>query len=302
MDFWGGGSASAYYTAAAGSLRMRTAHARLEWPRQSIGIALDRPLLSPVQPHSLLTVAEPAFAWSGNLWSWLPQVEYQRKIAPADRFNLQLGILDSAAPAIYTSSGQSLPNAAERSRQPGYEARVSTASSWRDRPLSLGASGYYSRKNYGGTGHVDAWAAAADWEVPLAPALATSGQFYRGRAIGGLGGGAFKDYVTSYGAPYGLNAAGGWAQLSLTATPTFQINAGYGMDDAYARDLNDADSIGSASAYANLARNQTLLANVIYRPRTYLLVSAEFRQINSRTINGQTSHDHVVGLVTGYTF
>lgn len=302
VDFWGSGSSSAYYSTNAGLLRLRTAHARLEWERQSIGIALDRPLFSPVQPNSWLTVAEPAFAWSGNLWTWLPQLEYRRNIVSAHRLDMQIGLLDAAAPSVYNSSGQAAPNAAERSRQPGYEARISTGASWRDLPFTLGASGYYSRKTYSQSGHVDSWAGAADWEVPMTRTLALSGQFYRGRALGGLGGGAFKDYVTSYGAPYGLNAAGGWAELRLTATPTVQVNAGFGMDDAFAKDLNEADFVSQQNGYADLARNQTVLANVIYRPRTYLLLSAEYRQINSRSIGGQASRDNVFGLVTGYTF
>lgn len=302
VDFWGSGSSSAYYSTTAGLLRMRTAHARLEWPRQSIGIALDRPLMSPVRANSWLTIAEPAFAWSGNLWSWLPQLEYQRSFIHAHRLDVQLGMLDVAAPSIYNSNGQPVPNAAERSRQPGYEARVSTESSSNDLPFILGASGYYSRKAYSQTSHVDSWAVAADWEVPFSQALALSGQFYRGRALGGLGGGAFKDYVTSYGSPYGLNAAGGWTQLGWTATPTFQVNAGFGMDDAFAKDLNEGDSMSQQNAYAALARNQTALANVIYRPKTYLLLSAEFRQINSRSVGGEASRDNVFGLVTGYTF
>jgi hypothetical protein len=229
-------------------------------------------------------------------------LEYERSFLQSHRLDLQLGILDAAAPLTYNSNGQSVPNAAERSRQPGYEARVSTGSSWHDLPFTLGASAYYSRKTYSQTGRVDSWAAAADWEAPFTRALALSGQFYRGRALGGLGGGAFKDYVTSYGSPYGLNAAGGWTQLSFTATSTFQVNAGFGMDDAFAKDLNEADFVSQQNGYANLARSQTLLANVIYRPRTYLLLSTEFRQINSRSIGGQASRDNVFGLVTGYTF
>jgi hypothetical protein len=301
VDFWGPGTATPYYTAAAGSLRLRTAHARLEWPRQSIEFALDRPLLSPVRPNSWLTVAEPAFAWSGNLWSWLPQLDYRTSVAPAHRFDLQLGLLDTAVPANYNGSNQPVPNPAELSRRPGYQARISTGSSWHDLPITIGASGYYSRKSYP-SGRVDAWAGAADWEIPLAPILALAGEFYRGRSLGGLGGGTFKDYVTSLGEPYGLNAAGGWAQLTAHAMPTLQGNFGFGLDTAFAKDLNEADPGTQQNFYSNLARNQTLLGNIIYRPKTYLLLSAEFRQINSRSIAGHTSQDRVFGLVTGYTF
>src|SRR5258707_1041572 len=65
VDFWGAGS-SANYTVTAGTIRLRTMHARVEWPNRSIMIAVDRPLMSPWQPASWVTVAEPALAWSGN--------------------------------------------------------------------------------------------------------------------------------------------------------------------------------------------------------------------------------------------
>ena len=302
IDFWGT-SNNSYYAAAAGAVRLRTLHAGLTWEKQALGIAVDRPMFSPVEPSSWLTVAEPAFAWSGNLWTWLPQVEYARYLLPRHQLDVQVGIIDTAAPSIYRTSGEPAPNAAERSRQPGYQARVSTRPLLGDRQATLGASGYYSRKSYTANTHVDAWAVAADWQLPLTRILDLSGELYRGRAIGGLGGGAFKDYVTSNGAPYGLNAAGGWAEMKFGFTRTLQANLSFGLDNAFARDLADADTNTSLNPdYTYLARNQTGLINVVYRPRSYLLLSPEFRHIVSRSITGQSNMNNVLGIATGVTF
>ena len=92
VDFWGGAS-SANYTATAGTVRLRTMHARVEWPERSITIAVDRPLMSPWQPASWVTVAEPALAWSGNLWTWSPQVEFRENDFPLRHTSAEVGLI-----------------------------------------------------------------------------------------------------------------------------------------------------------------------------------------------------------------
>lgn len=302
VDFWGGASTGSSYAPQAGGARLRTAHVAMEWPRQAIAFSLERPLFSPEQPASWITLAEPALAWSGNMGTWLPQASYERDLLPGHRADLQAGLIDTGFPSSYGSGG-SAPSASERSRQPGYETRLSSRPLLGERQVTVGISGYYQRQTYGAHTHLDAWAAAGDWDVPMLRVLDLSGQVYRGRAIGGLGAGAFKDHVTAYGAPYGLNAAGGWAQLKLTASSTLKFNLAFGVDDAFAKDLNEGDGAPAPSSdYANLARNQTGFANVAYRPKTFLLMSAEFRRIASRSIAGQTSIDNILGIATGFMF
>ena len=302
VDFWGG-SSSQTYTSAAGALRLRTAHARLDWPNRSLGVALDRPLLSPWQPTSWVTLAVPALGWSGNLWTWAPQLVFTQN-AIFHHFDFNIGLIDAPAPGSYTQAQTGMPSASERSKQPGYESRIGFTSSVRDRPIHLGAGGFYSRQSYPYGHNVDAWAASADWDLELHRAFRISGELYRGRAIGGLGGGTFKDYVSNASEHYlnGLNAAGGWAQAKITFTPEFEANVSAGLDNAYASDLRDSDQALAPGPYAGLARNATLIANVVYRPKTYLLLSTEFRQINSRWISGQSNDDHVFGVATGYIF
>jgi regulator of replication initiation timing len=302
VDFWGG-SSTANYTSAAGALRLRTAHARLQWPNRSLGVQLDRPLLSPGQPTSWITLAEPALSWSGNLWIWSPQLVFQQA-GIFRHFNFGVGLIDPASPNSYLQGQSSAPSASERSRQPGYESRIGFSSSLHDLPINFGVGGYYSRQSYPYGRTIDAWAGTADWDIALHRAFRISGQFYRGKAIGGLGGGAFKDYVSNTAEHYfdGLNAAGGWVQARFPFTPTLEANVSTGVDNAYAADLRDSDQAAAQGWYAGLARNRTLLANLVYRPRTYLLLSTEFRQIESRWINGQNSQDRVFGVSTGYIF
>jgi hypothetical protein len=306
VDFFGA-SPYANYATASGGIRLRTAHARLEWPDRAITVAFDRPLISPWQPTSWLTVGQPALAGAGNLWLWSPQLEFKENaILPNRRLGVEFGLIDPPAPGTTASTGLRAPDASERSRTPGYEARVSAALSWLGRPMNLGAGGYYSRQSYSYDRHVDAWAGTADGDISLARAVEISGEFYRGRAIGGLGGGAFKDYVLypshgSYGSLRGLNAAGGWAQFKFKIGPLLEANVAAGQDDALMSDLRNSDLVEGQN-YANLARNQSALGNLVFRPRSYLLFSTEFRQIKSWPISGLAYRDRMLGLAAGYSF
>ncbi len=303
VDFWGGGS-SANYTPTAGTVRLRTMHARVEWPERSITVAVDRPLMSPWQPASWVTVALPALAWSGNLWTWSPQVEFRENDFPLRHTSAEAGLIFPSPPYAWISGQSGGPNAAERSRQPGYQARLGTELSWRDHPFNLGASGYYSRQAYTYDQHVDAWAGAGDWSLVFNHVFQWSGGIYRGRGIGGLGGGAYKDYVSTAATNSlsGLDAAGGWTQAKFTISSTLEANVSTGLDNAFAHELRGSDQASSLSYYATLARNQTVLANLIYRPRSYLLLSTEFRQIDSRPVDGYASQDRIFGVATGYIF
>jgi hypothetical protein len=301
VDFWGGQTSANY--SGVGNLRLRTAHARLEWPTRSFGVALDRPLISPWQPTSWVTIAEPALAWSGNIWSWSPQLIFKQN-SIFHHFELDLGLIDPPAPTAYTQGQSTSASPSQQSRQPGYESRIGYASSPGDSTINFGAGGYYSRQSYAYDHYVNAWAASADWNLALRHAFRFSGELYRGKALGSLGVGTFKDYVSSTAEHYldGLNDAGGWAQAKFTFLPSLEANVSTGLDNAFASDLRDSDQAMGQGYYGSLARNETLLANLIYRPKSYLLLSTEFRQINSRSITGRSWEDRVFGVSTGYIF
>jgi hypothetical protein len=304
VDFFGG-VPYAGYTTTTGELRLRTAHARLDWTNHSLIAAFDAPLISPVQPTSYVGMGEPAMAWSGNLWIWAPQLESinRTRLGPGT-LGLDFSLIDPAAPGNPATSGERQPNAAERSKQPGYESRVSYGFPLRDRILTVGAGGYYSRQTYPDSQHVDAWAGTVDWKFPFTPWLELSGEFYRGRALGGLGGGTFKDYLTDpdSGAIRGLDDEGGWSQLKARLTRNLEGNVAIGEDAGFSQQLRYYTDPGTTDDYVNLARNRTVIANITFRPKTYLLFSAEYRNIYSWPISGQVNTSQSLGLATGYSF
>ena len=303
-DFFGGQPVGGYGTNG-GTFRLRTAHVHLDWPHSSLTASLDAPLISPWEPTSYLSVAEPAMAWSGNLWSWSPQLAFKHSISTSDTgsFAVEAGLIDPAATASSYSPALRQPNPSESSSQPGYEARVSYTLGAGDHPLTVGAGGYYGRQKYPYGSHIDAWAGSADWKLPLSPRFELSGELYRGRALGSLGGGAFKDYV-SYGKHRvrGLNDEGGWAQFKARLSSTLEANAAIGQDSAFAQQVRAAVMPATPTTYSGLVANRTLFGNLIYRPRTYLLFSLEYRRIQSWQVAPPTVSTPAIGITVGYLY
>ncbi|HEY1804584.1 MAG TPA: hypothetical protein VGG45_08885 [Terracidiphilus sp.] len=301
VDFFGG-IPYADFTTAAGLLRLRTAHATLAWPNRELTVAFDSPILTPRQPTSWVSVGEPALSWSGNLWVWSPQLKYGQDL-PA-RLRAEIALIDPAAPGTSGSTGLRTPDPAESSRRPGYEAHLGERIVFGAHTFEVGAGGYYSRQHYQNGQHLDAWAATEDWRIVLASPLEVSGAFYRGRGIGGLGGGTFKDYVPydNYTEYKGLDDEGGWAQVKWRLSQQLEANVAGGEDNAFSTELRDSNLLNTQNVYLNLSRNVTAYGNFVFRPRTYLLFSAEYREVRSWPISGTANENHILGLATGYQF
>lgn len=310
MDFFGELS-TADYASTAGTVRMRAASVSTEWPGWRVHAGLERLLVSQFSPTSYATIGEPAMAWSGNLWAWVPQLTAERTWTPSEsgRFSLAAALADVPNPGSGTSEYARTPSAAEASRYPGSELRTGYA--WgRDHASGIGAGGYFSPHNYQPYGSIDAWAALADWNIALPAKFAFSGSAYKGQALGGLGGGAFKDVVSGYDygqstySAYkveGLHDAGGWAQMKFKPGALFEVNAAFGEDNASAAQLRSAYAARS-DAYGGLARNQTFLGNAIFRPRASFLLSFEYRKLTSWPIGSSANVANIVGLAAGYEF
>lgn len=312
-------SYSAYSNAANTLLRLRTAHAGLQWQRTDLEFSLDRLIFSPDAPSSLIAVAVPALAWSGNLWTWNPQITLAQDVdlPRSSRIRLQTGFVDVAdaplSPLVspFVTPASALPTTGEQSRWPGVETRVALlgpATGSEREGSHLGVGGYFAPHDSVLLGRrFDSWAGSLDARLLLPGHLEFSGNSYRGQALGGLGGGAFKDFVylvdSDTGGYYSriVNDVGGWAQLKERLSERFEMNAAFGVDNAFARDLRGYDVAGG-TAYQNLARNRTYTGNVIYNPSAYLLFSIEYRHLVSSPIVGLPAESDVVGLGAGYRF
>lgn len=307
---------SGYYSPNTTLLRLRTAHAALQWSGTEAYFSLDRPLFSPDSPTSLTAVAVPALAWSGNLWTWNPQLGLTQDFgfAGSRHARVQVALMDVGdaplTPLIATSTINSGTPAStgEQSRWPGVEARVALLGSKLDENGNRFGAGAYFASHHTALGHdFDSWAATLDERLSLPAHLRLDSTFYRGLALGGLGGGAFKDFVyrpdTDSSGYYfrALDDVGGWVQLKEKFTERLEVNAAFGLDEVFAGELRPF-AVPGALMYQNLARNRTYSGNVIYSPSAYLLFSLEYRHLDSSPVFGFSAGSNIIGLGAGYKF
>jgi hypothetical protein len=296
-----------------GLVRLRTATMRMDWTNTSLVVGQDAIFFSPNSPTSFATLAIPALTYAGNLWSWVPQIRVEHKVALGEESSLifQGGILDPVSGEVPGAEpGTSYNRQAgpgEASRQPAYGTRIAWTRNVFGQPLRVGIGGYYTRQDYAFNRNVDGWAGMTDFDLPLNRQFSLSGKFYRGRALGGLYGGIGRSVLFS-GDPtlastevQALDSIGGWAQLKYRPANKWEFNAAFGMDNPYASDLKYFEypqSYGDAT----LARNQAGFVNMIYRPRSDLLFSAEYRHLTTYSLtDGGNSAGHL-NLMMGVLF
>jgi len=292
-----------------GIARMQTASVRLDWKDTSVIAGQDSLFISPLSPTSFASLAIPAFAYAGNLWGWTPQlrIEHRFDLENQQTLTLQAGVLDNLDWEPPYNSFYRSAQSGEYSGQPAYAVRTAWSRPVFDHPLSFAAAGYYGRQNWSWGRFVDAWAGLADWQVPIVRRLTLSGEFYRGRGVGGLGAGIGRAVLFG-GNPYysttsihGLDSAGGWSQLKFQLTPKLELNGVFAEDNAFANDIRgfavDANNFSTI-----LGRNHGTLENLVYRPRSDLLLSAEFRRLHTFPVYSSASATNQINLAMGILF
>ncbi len=290
-------------------VRLRTATVRLDWAHTSLVGGQDAPFFSPLSPTSFASLGYPAFADAGNLWTWTPQIrlEHQVSVSEGDTLLIQGGALDPLSGEAPPSEYYRAPTAGEQSRLPAAGSRLEWTHGNGDQALKVGIGGYYSRQDYGADRTMDAWAGTADWDIPLGPRFALSGEFYRGRGLGGLGAAQGRSVLFSgpesvpTSSLIGLNTVGGWTQLKFKATERIEFNAAFGEDNPFARDLYYFP-YPSSYGYTNIARNQNSLFNVIFRPRGDLLFALEYRYLDTFQTEDPKNNAAQLNLSMGFLF
>ena len=250
-----------------------------------------------------------AFAFAGNLWGWTPQLRVEHRFLLSDQqtVTVQAGVLDNLDWENPPDSFYRWAQAGEMSGQPAYAVRTAWSRPVREHPLSLGVAGYYGRQDWTWGRNVDAWAGMADWQIPILPRLGLSGEFYRGRGIGGLGGaiGTSIVYGGDPNVPFtpirGVDTAGGWSQLKFQLTPKIELNGAISLDDALTGNIRgfatDQNNFGEI-----IGRNRGALGNVVFRPRSDLVLSAEFRRLLTFPVYSSSSTLNQVNLSVGILF
>ena len=292
-----------------GIARLQTANVRFDWEHTSVVAGQDSLFISPLSPTSFASLATPTFAFAGNLWGWTPQLRVEHRFSVSDQQTLtvQAGVLDNLDWEPPFNSFYRSAQAGELSGQPAYAFRTAWSRPVQEHPFSFGVAGYYGRQNWAWERFVDAWSGMVDWQVPLLPRLALSGEFYRGNGIGGLGGAVGTSIL--YGAdptlPFtpirGFDTVGGWTQLKFQATPKIEFNGVFAEDNAFAGDVRgfatDKNNFGEI-----LGRNRGTLGNVVFRPRSDLVLSAELRRLRTFPAYSASTVTNQVNLSVGILF
>ena len=310
IDFAGGSSSNTYgYNATGGTVRLRYAQVGLDWEKTTLQLGYTEPFISPLSPTSYATVAMPALSGSGNLWSWSPQVRVAQQLPFSGKRGLVLegGLISPQSPN-YTAT--QLDSPVEASRYPGAEGRVSYHSNLvtSDRPFVIGVGTYTASQVYDSATHIHSWAVTGDWQIPIYRWFDLSGEVYRGQALGGLGGGGYKDVLSGTdpisGLPKneGVNTAGGWSQLKLHLRPTLEANAAFGLDDTFSSNFDNIVLPATATSLSMGARNSSVIGNIVFRPLNSLIFSPEYRRIQSWRYTGPASVANIFTLSAGYQF
>ena len=307
MDF-AGGFPTTENGVSFGLARLRTGTIHLDWPHTSVVAGQDAPFFSPLSPTSLATVVQPALSYAGNLWTWIPQVRVEHRIATGESSELTVagGVLDPLSGELPPFQSDRTPQAGESSRQPAFATRVGW-NSGRDHSTGFGIGGFYSRQDWQFGRTVDAWATTADWSIPLRSMLSLSGEFYRGRSVAGLGGGLdnsalfFGPAAVPTSRARGLDSIGGWTQLKYEATTKLEFNTAVGQDNPFASEFRAA-AMGTPVYDHEATRNRSALFNFIYKPRSNLLLSAEYRHIDTFRVDSANQSADQVNLAIGVLF
>lgn len=309
MDFFGG-LPSGYGAGSSGIVRLRLARIRFDWDHTSVVGGLDTPFFSPNTPTSFMSLAVPAFASAGNLWTWSPTIRVEQRFDTSfSQFKIEAGLM---TPAGYATSGQAVrrPSPGESSRQPVYAVRFSANGSRGDRPASVGISGLYFPQRYSSGVTASGWGSVLDWRFPLFPHTELSGEFFTGKGLDAFGGVPvpfvqapnYNEYIQT-AAPLlaEITMLGGWSQFKVVIDSRNEFNfaAGAGGRDSGA--LARAATLAPSLDYLS-PRNQMMFVNYIFRPRSDLLFSAEYRRIRTYPLSGAPAIASQFGLAAGFLF
>jgi outer membrane murein-binding lipoprotein Lpp len=308
FDFAGGFPATDN-GATQGLVRLRTGVIRFDWANTSIVGGQDRLFFSPLVPTSLASVAVPALSYAGNLWAWTPQVrvEHRHNLSEDSSLLFQAGILDSMSGDVPYSTFERVPSWGEQSGQPAYAARVAWSRKMSGQDLTIGFGGYYGRQNWGFDHNVDGWASMMDLAVPLGKWFALTGAFYRGRALGGLGGAIGQDVLMSGDISLpttlvkGLDSVGGWVQLKFKPQAKLEFNGAFGDDNPFASELRRFRPVESYYGVW-LSKNLSPFVNVIYQVRSNVVIALEYRHLQTFVLNSGSNRANHINLSLGYMF
>jgi len=262
---------------------------------------------------------------TGQLWAWLPQARLERNVSLSEHSQLlfQAGILDPVSFMSGDSSGIRAASVGERSHRPAVAGRIAWSAPLLGNRMTLGFGRYEGRQDWGTWGtrdshrYVNSWVNTLDLDLPITRFVDLTGTYHRGRAIADLGGALGQNLavyllgdVLSPGddptAPLptltkGLKTQGGWLQLKIKPLRRFEINVAGGQENPSAAEMELASSTQDYLG-DQLSRNRSYSTNLIFRPRSNLVLSTEYRHLRSYPLAEESRSEDHVNIAVGILF
>lgn len=291
LDFYGGGQASGFgrYSPLP---RIRRAFGEIDWPRSTLLVGEEAPPISDVNPRSLAAIGFPGFSGSGNLWLWIPQIRYDLDLSGGDGFRPGIGVAllapTSAGAAAADSQVNLQPTVAERGGRPSVEARITGRWGGSDGGV-VSIGGHYGWLATTGDTLLESKALAASAIIPFAGRFEFRGEAYTGQGMAALGGGAVGQASGINGVP--VQSKGGWAQLVFLPSGSWELGAGYGIDDPM-----DSQLTGPTARL----KNDVGTVEITWR-RAPLVAGLEVRHLATLYPSGTRVATHV-NLALGWMF
>ncbi len=285
LDFYGGqndGSTSPI-------IRLAVTRGWLRWKRAEVMIGQDGPLVSPLNPRSLASIGAPGFSTTGNLWAWLPQM----RVGVERPGRVTVGVKGAVLAPTLAGKADMSPSdhdLAQRSKRPFVEARAHAKWGADDFAAEVGVGVH---RAWYATAHTStlrrAAGVTADASVPLTQRVELRGEWYAGRGMQGLGGGAVGHLFTVAGDP--VRSTGMWGQLNVKPTAHVTLGGGMGQDDP------DDEGLSATARLKNVVSE----VHLHLRPAGPVLLGFEVRRMATTYASGTVKNTHL-NFAVGFEF
>jgi hypothetical protein len=285
MDFYEGNTEGQY-----SPLRIRTASIDLDWKTRGLRFGLEKAIVTPREPNSLMQLGISPLTSSGNLWRWIPQARFEQRISAGEmsRLSAQFAVVQT-----YEESGApTAQSGLVRRRRPGGEFRFELAHDFRNERRIEFAPGFHFSDSHVAGYQVPSRIFTLDWLMTPWRKLEFTGAFFDGENVHHLGALRQSFQFKPDGSVSGVHSTGGWGQLSVLATGRLTFNIFGGVHDDRNSDL----------APGRIARNLSGAANAMYRLAPNVVVSFEALQTRTTYIGIGNRRNNRYGLAVAYLF
>jgi len=278
--------------------RLRTASIEGQWETRGFLVGQEKPIFAPREPNSLAQVGVSPLTAAGNLWRWRPQARFEQRVKLGSAADLQARIGVTQTDERGISVPADLDPGQIEQRRPALEGRFQLSRAIDDRRRVEVAPGFHWSETRAAGASVPSRLFSLDWFVNPHARVEFSGTWFAGRNLAKLGAGGVRQGFTVLRPRtrdqqiIPVRTRGGWAQLSLLATPRLSFNLYGGQDDPHNRDL----------VPGGIAKNLAYAANVFYKLAPNVVVGGEVSQVRTQFLNGQRPLNNHYDLAVAYLF